>query len=84
MLSFAPYVQNIQIELMDNTDGTNDTSKLFLKNGISFAKNDRMEKACELWHNSICIFCTYGAISSLKLYKILLKALSYNSPSDCG
>lgn len=52
-LDIAPYVQNIQIELMSNTDGTNELSKLMLKNGISFAKNDRIEKACELWQNGL-------------------------------
>ncbi len=52
-LDIAPYLQTIQIKLMSNTDGTNDTSKLLLKNGISFAKNDRMEKACELWQNGL-------------------------------
>ena len=52
-LDIAPYVQTIQIELMSKTDGTNDSSKLLLKNGISFAKNNRMEKACELWQNGL-------------------------------
>lgn len=52
-LDIAPYVQTIQIELMSSAEGTNDTSKLLLKNGISFAKNNRMEKACELWQNGL-------------------------------
>lgn len=48
-LDIAPYVEHVSIALMDNKEGTNKNSFELLKNGIDFAKNNRIEKACSLW-----------------------------------
>lgn len=52
-IDIAPYVENIEIELMSKKDGTNKKSEELLKSGIEFAKVDRMEKACELWASGL-------------------------------
>lgn len=45
----APYVEEVSIVVMSNKNGTNDTSLQYLKSGIAFIKENRVEKACELW-----------------------------------
>ncbi len=49
----APYVVNIKIELMDDTDGIeSDRAKQDLKSGLLFAKAGRLDRACELWQEA--------------------------------
>ncbi len=86
-LDIAPYVKTIQIELMSNNDGLNDSSKLMLKNGISFAKNDRIEKACELWKNGLkespySISLNYNIGVCKELESKFNDALSYFSKAE--
>jgi len=46
----APYYITVEIELMDSKDGmTIDTAKEKLKQAMDFAKNGRIDRACELW-----------------------------------
>lgn len=46
----APYYVTIEIELMDSDDGiVSETAKAKLVQGIDFAKNSRLDRACELW-----------------------------------
>jgi len=46
----APYVETVNIVMMDTKDGIGDASgKELLKNSILFAKKGRMDRACEMW-----------------------------------
>ena len=46
----APYYVTVEIELMDSDDGIiSDTAKAKLAQGIDFAKNSRLDRACEIW-----------------------------------
>ncbi len=86
-LDIAPYVRTVQIELMSKTEGTNDSSKILLKNGISFAKSSRIEKACELWHNGLkespySISLNYNVGVCKELSNNFSDALSYFSKAE--
>lgn len=52
-IDIAPYTKDVSIKLMDKKDGTNDKSLALLKNGLTFAKNNRMEKACDIWDRGL-------------------------------
>lgn len=46
----APYNTTVFIEILDKTDGITDgTGKDNLKYSIDFAKNGRLDRACEIW-----------------------------------
>jgi tetratricopeptide (TPR) repeat protein len=46
----APYYVTQQVTLMDSTDGISSSeAKDKLKKGIDFAKNNRLDRSCELW-----------------------------------
>lgn len=46
----APHYVTLSVQLMDSTDGltSKEAEKLF-KQGVEFAKNNRLDRACELW-----------------------------------
>jgi len=64
----APYTVNLNIELMDGTDGIKSgRAKQDLKSGLLFAEAGRLDRACELWreartlaHQSIAIIYNIG------------------------
>lgn len=46
----APYYVTVEIKLMDSDEGiTSKDAKTKLEQGIDFAKNNRLDRACELW-----------------------------------
>lgn len=46
----APYYITIEIKLMDSTDDiTSEKAEKEFEHGIDFAKNNRFDRACELW-----------------------------------
>lgn len=46
----APYYVTVSIALMDSADGfTSGEAEDKFKDGIDFAKNHRLDRACELW-----------------------------------
>ena len=46
----APYFVTMEIKLMDSKDGiTSDQAKAKFEQGVDFGKNQRMDRACELW-----------------------------------
>jgi tetratricopeptide (TPR) repeat protein len=49
----APYVTNLNIELMSSTDGIESRSaREDLESGLEWAKEDRLDRACELWQKA--------------------------------
>ncbi|MCE5194354.1 MAG: hypothetical protein LLF28_02695 [Nitrospiraceae bacterium] len=46
----APYYVTVQIKLLDSTSGiTSKEAENKLEQGIDFAKNNRLDRACEIW-----------------------------------
>ncbi len=46
----APHYVSISLQIMDSTDGiTSRESEKIFKQGLDFAKNNRLDRACELW-----------------------------------
>ncbi len=49
----APHEETVKVEIMTDTDGIGDAASLNLfKNGIGFAKEKRMDKACLAWNKA--------------------------------
>lgn len=49
----APYFMTVMVKLKDSTDGIDSTQvKSKLKTGILYAKENRLETACELWNEA--------------------------------
>lgn len=92
----APYYITVNIKLMDSTDGiTSKDAEKKLEQGIEFAKNNRLDRACELWgeartlsQNSpsllynlgICSEVTGNLEQALDLYKKADRL--FNKPDD--
>lgn len=50
----APYYVTMEIKLMDSTDGiSSKESKKKFKQGLDFAENKRLDRACELWNEAV-------------------------------
>lgn len=46
----APHYVTVSVQLMDSTDGmTSREAERLFKQGLEFAKNNRLDRACELW-----------------------------------
>lgn len=52
-LDIAPYAEEVTLSIMTKKDGTNKSSAQYLTNGIAFIKENRTEKACELWEKGL-------------------------------
>lgn len=52
-LDIAPYAEEVMLSVMSKKDGTNKLSAQYLTNGIAFIKENRTEKACELWEKGL-------------------------------
>jgi len=49
----APYLTTVEISLMDSTSGiTSSDAKDKLKAGMDFAKNNRLDRGCEIWSDA--------------------------------
>lgn len=47
----APYEQDVNLELMKDTEGISDKdSKKLFEDGVGFAKDARLERACDAWN----------------------------------
>jgi len=95
-LDVAPFYETVEISLMDSASGieSND-AKGKLKTGLEFAKNNRLDRGCEIWSeahslapNSITYLYNLGVCAEVKgkleeaqaLYKQADKQLS--KPDD--
>jgi tetratricopeptide (TPR) repeat protein len=91
-LDVAPYLTTVKISLMDSTSGIESAhAKDKLKSGMEFAKNNRLDRSCEIWSealssapNSIAYLYNLGVCAEVKgrleeaqsLYKQADKQLS--------
>jgi hypothetical protein len=91
-MDVAPYYQEMTFKLKDSTsDISSDMAKAKLKDGLKFAGNNRMDRACELWNeaqaqaaNAISVLFNLGVCAetagkpeeALALYKQIDKTLT--------
>lgn len=80
----APYEQDVNLELMKDTEGISDQdSKKLFEDGVGFAKDARLERACDAWNkvsekNPNAIAAVYNRALCLEVkgdYESALKVL---------
>ena len=87
-IAIAPYLEHVEISLMDSTKGIVDKkAKELLKSGLSYAKNSRMERACELWKKGLAlekesISLLYNVGICYELENNFEEALNYFNKAD--
>lgn len=81
-IAIAPYVEHVNLYLMDSTKDIEDKkAKELLKSGLKYAKENRLDRACQLWtdglkkeKNSISLLYNVGICYELENnYEVSLK-----------